>query len=61
MVFSCLLKWEERTDGLMVRVFWARLSADEDTLEPATRVADDVPQSLNTLLVRKAPPTRLST
>lgn len=60
MVVSRLLGLEDTAEnGLQVRVRWKGLGQDEDSLEPLSRVAEDVPTLFEKMLKRKSTPKNL--
>lgn len=59
MVVHRLMGLEETSSGLFVRIHWKGLSDSEDTLEPVSRVYEDVTELFKKLLQRKSVPTDL--
>ena len=54
-----LMRLVQSDDGLMVQVRWKGLPASEDTLEPISKVYEDVPELFLKLLRRKNTPSDL--
>lgn len=54
-----LMRLVDTDDGLMVQVRWRGLPDSEDTLEPASKVYEDVPQLFRKLLGRQSAPVDL--
>lgn len=59
MVVSRRMKLYETNDGLMVKVRWKGLSDTDDTLEPISKINEDLPILFHKILERKATPSHL--
>ena len=56
MPVARLMRLVDTEEGLKVLVRWKGLSNNDDTLEPVTKIYEDVPQMLLRLLQRKNMP-----
>lgn len=59
MVVSRLMKLVETSDDLMVQVYWKGLSDNDDTIEPISKINEEVPVLFHKLFERKATPSHL--